>query len=118
VTGYIVVAVKKNRRIFPPMTPPASWVRYCALATALALAGSVSAQPTPTADRLDTLKQHDQELQTLREQQKQSAESEAALKREIEKLGADRRKLNQDLIDTASRIRDLERKIGDTEQRL
>jgi septal ring factor EnvC (AmiA/AmiB activator) len=115
-TGYIVVAVKKNRRIFPPMTPPASWVRYCALATALALAGAAQAQPT--ADRLDTLKQHDQELETLREQQKQSAESEAALKREIEKLGADRRKLNQDLIDTASRIRDLERKIGDTEQRL
>jgi septal ring factor EnvC (AmiA/AmiB activator) len=98
----------------------APWVRICILATALALAGGAhaQAQPTPTADRLDTLKQHDQELETLREQQKKSAESEAALKREIEKLGADRRKLNQDLIDTAARIRDLERKVADTEERL
>jgi septal ring factor EnvC (AmiA/AmiB activator) len=98
----------------------APWVRICILATALALAGGAHAQnqPTPTADRLDTLKQHDQELETLREQQKKSAESEAALKREIEKLGADRRKLNQDLIDTAARIRDLERKVADTEERL
>ena len=71
-------------------------IRFCALAAALALAGGVHAQtqPTPTADRLDTLKQHDQELQTLREQQKKSAESEAELKREIEKVGVDRRKLN------------------------
>jgi septal ring factor EnvC (AmiA/AmiB activator) len=83
-----------------------------------AIAPEALAQPTPTSDRLDTLKQHDQELETLRQQQRQSAESEAALKREIEKLGADRRKLNQDLIDTAARIRDLERKIGETEQRL
>jgi septal ring factor EnvC (AmiA/AmiB activator) len=75
-------------------------------------------QSTPTGDRLDTLKQHDQDLQKLREQQKQSADSEAALKREIESIGVDRRKLNQSLIDTAARIRDLERKIAETEQKL
>jgi len=34
-------------------------------------------------------------------------DTEAALKREIEQIGADRRKLNQDLIDTAGRIRGL-----------
>jgi septal ring factor EnvC (AmiA/AmiB activator) len=75
-------------------------------------------QPTPTTDKLDTLKQRDQELNALREQQRQSAEAEAALKREIEALGADRRKLNRELLDTATRIRDLERKIAATEARL
>ena len=38
--------------------------------------------------------------------------------REIEKIGADRRKLNQDLIDTASRLRDAEAKIAAGEDRL
>jgi murein hydrolase activator len=75
-------------------------------------------QPTSTTDRLDVLKQRDQQLETLRDQQKQSAETEAALKREIETLGADRRKLNQDLIDTAGRIRELESRIAATESRL
>jgi septal ring factor EnvC (AmiA/AmiB activator) len=87
------------------------------LAMAFPLA-SAQSQPTPTGDRLDTLKQRDQELETLREQQKKTAETEAAIKREIESLGADRRKLNQDLVDTATRIRDLERKIAASEARL
>jgi septal ring factor EnvC (AmiA/AmiB activator) len=100
------------------MICPALRVQLCAIAVTLALAGGALAQPTPTADRLDKLKQRDQELETLREQQKQSAESEAALKREIESIGADRRKLNQSLIDTAARIRDVERKIAETEQKL
>ena len=87
------------------------------LAMAFPLA-SAQSQPTPTGDRLDTLKQRDQELETLREQQKKTAETEAAIKREIESLGTDRRKLNQDLVDTATRIRDLERKIAASEARL
>jgi septal ring factor EnvC (AmiA/AmiB activator) len=87
------------------------------LAMAFPLA-SAQSQPTPTGDRLDTLKQRDQELETLREQQKKTAETEAAIKREIESLGADRPKLNQDLVDTATRIRDLERKIAASEARL
>ena len=51
-------------------------------------------------------------------QQRKSAETEAALKREIEQIGADRRKLNQALIDTAARLRDVETKIAATEARL
>ncbi|MBV9953851.1 MAG: peptidoglycan DD-metalloendopeptidase family protein [Pseudolabrys sp.] len=66
----------------------------------------------------DTLKQRDQQLEILRGEQRRTAENEAALKREIEQLGADRRKLNQDLIDTAGRIRDLETKTLATEARL
>ena len=42
---------------------------------------------------------------------------EAALKREIEQIGADRRKLNQDLIDTAGRIRGVEAQVTATGKR-
>lgn len=69
-------------------------------------------------DKLETLQQRDQELQAARDAQRQSAETEAALKREIDQIGADRRKLNQDLIDTAARLRGLETQIPVTEARL
>jgi septal ring factor EnvC (AmiA/AmiB activator) len=93
-----------------------------ALLTAGVLLAPASAQTpatTPTtSEKLDALKQHDRELQSVRTQQQKSADTEAALKREIETIGADRRKLNQSLIDTASRIRALEDKITATETRL
>ncbi|MEP7030548.1 MAG: peptidoglycan DD-metalloendopeptidase family protein, partial [Pseudolabrys sp.] len=60
----------------------------------------------------------DQELQAARDAQRKSIETEASLKREIEQFGADRRKLNQDLIDTAARLRGLEGQIAATEGRL
>jgi septal ring factor EnvC (AmiA/AmiB activator) len=69
-------------------------------------------------DKLDALQQRDKQLETIRSEQKKAAEAEAALKREIESLGADRRKLNQDLIDTAAHIRDVEGRIAATEARL
>jgi murein hydrolase activator len=68
--------------------------------------------------KLDALKQRDQELKTVREKQRESAETEAALRREIEQIGADRSKLNQDLIDTADRLRAVESKIAATQDRL
>jgi septal ring factor EnvC (AmiA/AmiB activator) len=70
------------------------------------------------ADRLDALKQNDERLKSARDQQRRSVETEAALKREIEQFGTDRRKLNQDLIDTAARLRDVESKIVATQERL
>ena len=75
-------------------------------------------QPAGKAQTLDALKQHDQELETARNLQRKSVEAEAALKREIEQFGADRRKLNQDLIDTAGRLRGVEAKIEVTQERL
>jgi len=87
----------------------------------LASTAPAAAQDKPAQDKpgkLDTLKQHDQTLEALREQQNKSAEKEAAIKREIEKIGADRRKLNQDLIDTATRLRSVEAKVAATEDRL
>ena len=70
------------------------------------------------AEKLDALKQHDDELKAARDRQRQSAEAEANLKREIEQIGADRRKLNQDLIDTAGRLRGVKSKIAATQERL
>jgi len=91
------------------------------LALPLALAGPLDAQPAPPNDkteRLDALKQHDEELKATREAQRKSADAEAALKREIEKIGADRRKLNQDLVDTAARLRGVEAQVEATQARL
>ncbi|MDI1342697.1 MAG: peptidoglycan DD-metalloendopeptidase family protein [Pseudolabrys sp.] len=74
--------------------------------------------PTDKSQALDGLKAHDQELEAAREQQRKSIETEAALKREIEQIGADRRKLAQDLIDTAARLRTAEAAVEATQVRL
>lgn len=84
--------------------------------------GPVHAQHAPAqrADpgNADQLKQHQDDLKTLRDAQQKSAEAEAALKREIEEIGADRRKLNESLIATAARVREVEVKVAVTEARL
>jgi murein hydrolase activator len=67
---------------------------------------------------LDGLKAHDKELDAARDRQRKSIETEAALKRDIEQIGADRRKLAQDLIDTAGRLRATEAAIEATQVRL
>lgn len=102
--------------------------RALALGCALLAGGAALAQtqaPAPSAtlpsDKtqvLDQLKVHDKELEATRDRQKQSNDAEAAIKRDIEQIGADRRKLAQDLIDTAARARAAEAKIEATQQRL
>ena len=96
-----------------------------ALGLPVTLAAAVLAQERPVQvaqsgkpEKLDALKQRDQDLKAAREAQSKSIETEAALKREIEQIGADRRKLNQDLIDTAGRIRGVEAQVTATEARL
>ena len=71
--------------------------------------------PVPTAE---ALQQHQQELDAARLQQKNSAELQAKLKAEIAAIGEDRSKLNQQLIDVASRVRDAETHVSDAEARL
>jgi murein hydrolase activator len=66
----------------------------------------------------DALKAHDQELDAARAAQHAAAENEAKLKLEIESLGDDRRALNQQLIDTAARVRTVEASIEATQTRL
>jgi septal ring factor EnvC (AmiA/AmiB activator) len=74
------------------------------------------AAPGPTDP--DVLKQHDQELDAVRKQQRATEQSQAALKRQIEAIGADRAELNQQLIDSAARVRDVEGNIEATQDRL
>jgi septal ring factor EnvC (AmiA/AmiB activator) len=73
---------------------------------------------TPPKIDAEALKQRDQELEAARAAQRAAAENQAKLKREIEALGDDRRALNQQLIDTAARVRDVEASIDATEARL
>ena len=68
--------------------------------------------------KVDLLKQHDQELANLRSEQKRASAAQEQLRREIEAIGADRRKLNQQLIDTAARVRTVEASVAAAEDRL
>ena len=80
--------------------------------------------PSPTAPGMplnvdaDALRQHDQELDAARARQRVSAENQEKLKREIAAIADDRRALNQQLIDTAARVRDVEASIEATQARL
>jgi septal ring factor EnvC (AmiA/AmiB activator) len=110
---------------FGGFDPRAALIAGLGLALPITLASAVLAQEQPAqpaqsekADPLKVLKQRDQELNAAREEQRKSAESEAALKREIEQIGADRTKLNQDLIYTAARLRGVEAKVASTQERL
>ena len=87
-------------------------------AAVLAQERSIQLTQNDKAGKLDALKQRDQDLKAARDAQSKSIEAEAALKREIEQIGVDRRKLNQDLIDTAGRIRGIEAQVAATEARL
>jgi septal ring factor EnvC (AmiA/AmiB activator) len=76
----------------------------------------VGRAPPPAS--LDSLKQRDRELEALRAEQRRTLENEARLKREIEAIGDDRRKFNQQIIDTASRVAGVEERIAKTQERL
>ena len=98
-------------------------VLAAALVVSLAAAGAASAQSLLLAqakksDKLDALEQRDRELEAVREGHRKAADNETALKREIEQLGADRRRLNRELIDTAALVRRMESRIATTETRL
>lgn len=110
---------------FGGLDPRAALIAGLGVVLPISLATAVLAQEqrppvvqNDNATPLDTLKQRDDELKAARDEQRKSAETEAALKREIEQIGADRRKLNQDLIETAARLRDVESKVVLTQERL
>jgi murein hydrolase activator len=93
-----------------------SGVARCAAAGLLLLL----ALPAGTAAQssLDALRERDQELDAVRAQQRKAAEAQARLRDEIDAIGLDRRKLNQSLIDAATRLRDVEARIAEGEDRL
>jgi septal ring factor EnvC (AmiA/AmiB activator) len=67
---------------------------------------------------VDVLRQRDQELDAVRLQQRKAVEHQAKLRDEIDAIGADRRKLNQVLIEAANRLREVEIRVEDSEGRL
>ncbi len=79
---------------------------------------SVAPPASGAAPGADEIKQHAQELDAARAKEREAAENEAKLKREIDAIGDDRRALNRQLIDTAARVRDVEASIETTEARL
>jgi septal ring factor EnvC (AmiA/AmiB activator) len=110
---------------FSGLDTRSAFVAALALGLPVTLAAAGLAQERPAllakndkTEKLDALKQREQDLKAARDAQSKSIEAEAALKREIEQIGADRRKLNQDLIDTAGRIRGVETQVAATEERL
>ncbi len=60
----------------------------------------------------------EQELARIRADQKRAAEMQAKLAAEIEAIGEDRRKLSQALIETASRLREIETRATQAEDRI
>ncbi len=74
-------------------------------------------RPAPPAN-VDALKERDKELEAIRAEHRKTLENEAKLKREIESIGDDRRKFNQQLIDTAARVVSVEDRIAQTQERL
>ena len=66
----------------------------------------------------DAIEQHDKELDAALARQRDSIQNQAKLRIEIEALGQDRRKFNQDLISTAARVRSVENNIDATRTRL
>jgi septal ring factor EnvC (AmiA/AmiB activator) len=80
-------------------------------------AAQAPAAQAPAAG-LDALRQRDQELDATRAQQRAVLEAQTKLKLEIDTIGDDRRALNQQLIDTAARVRDVEGSIDAIQARL
>ncbi|MFT4275681.1 MAG: peptidoglycan DD-metalloendopeptidase family protein [Rhodopseudomonas sp.] len=83
-----------------------------------AAAQTAPAKTTAAPSMADLIKQHEQELEAARAQQKSAAEQQDKLKADLAAIGADRTKLNQELIDVAAKVRTVETRISDAEARL
>jgi murein hydrolase activator len=89
-------------------------------ATSLSPAAAQSAAPAQQATAVspDVIKQREEELEATREQQRKAAELQQKLKADIAAIGQDRSKLNQQLIEIATQVRNVETRIGETEASL
>lgn len=104
---------------------PAATLLGCLLLTgiagatmSLARAQTAANNQQAAAPSADEIKKREEELEAARAQQKRAAELQEKLKAEIAAIGEDRSKLNQQLIDVAAKVRGIETRIGDAEQRL
>jgi len=94
--------------------------RLAAVLSAVWLLGPADMAAAQPASKpgIEAIKQRDQELDALRADQKKAVDNARKLESDIDAVGEDRRKLNQALIDAASRIRGVEERIAATEARL
>src|SRR5882757_5723056 len=83
-----------------------------------AVAQSAAPAQQATAVSPDAIKQREEELEATREQQRKAAELQQKLKADIAAIGQDRSKLNQQLIDIATQVRNVETRIGESEANL
>ncbi|HYI28712.1 MAG TPA: peptidoglycan DD-metalloendopeptidase family protein [Bradyrhizobium sp.] len=82
---------------------------------------SVMAQtgtPSPANPSADDIKQRERDLEAVRAQQKSAVDLQERLKADIAAIGQNHAKLNQQLIDVAASVRDIETKIAEAEARL
>ncbi len=80
------------------------------------LPGPAPAAAPETQDQQKALRERD--LDAIRQEQRQAAETEAKLRAEIDAISEDRSKLNAALIETAARVRVLETRIAASEGRI
>jgi septal ring factor EnvC (AmiA/AmiB activator) len=90
---------------------------FAGMSLSPASAQVAAAAPQTTASP-DIIKQHEQQLEDARAQQRSAAEAQQKLKAEIAALGQDRSKLNAQLIEIAAQVRGVEIRIGEAEARL
>jgi septal ring factor EnvC (AmiA/AmiB activator) len=90
---------------------------FAGMSLSPASAQVAAAAPQTTASP-DIIKQHEQQLEAARAQQRSAAEAQQKLKAEIAALGQDRSKLNAQLIEIAAQVRGVEIRIGEAEARL
>lgn len=84
----------------------------------LKITPDVAAEQPAQASKPDEKSAREQELARVRADQKRAAETQAKLNAEIAAIGEDRRKLSQALVETATRLREIEARIGETEGKL
>jgi len=80
--------------------------------------GTALAQSARSSKTLNVARPHDQELDSIRAEQRKSSETEQQLTTENSAISDERRRLNQSLIAAASRIRATEERIAAIEVRL
>ena len=91
---------------------------FAAISLSPAAAQSAGPAQQATAVSPDVIKQREEELEATREQQRKAAELQQKLKADIAAIGQDRSKLNQQLIEIATQVRNVETRIGETEASL
>src|SRR3954454_4130356 len=96
----------------------AGFLMLASIAAAPVAAQVAARAPQAAAVSPDIIRQHEQELEAAREQQRKAAELQQKLRADIAAIGQDRSKLNQQLIDIATQVRSVETRIGETEANL